>query len=69
MKEVMMELELLYNKMQESNKEVEIELKNEDIPFAKILFAVIRGIQKSDLFDMNDEDLINHIRKIQILES
>jgi hypothetical protein len=69
MKEVLMELELLYNKMEEVNREFEFEAGNEELPFGKVLYAVLNKTTKTELFEMNNEELIKHIQKIQILES
>lgn len=69
MKEVIMELEILYNKMEDINRDIENEAGNEEIPFGKVLCAVMNRITKSDLFEMNNQDLIKHIQKIQIIES
>ena len=63
-----MEIELLYKKMNELNKDVEQELKNENMPFAKVLYALTKGISRDDLFMMNDEQLTQLIRKVQIIE-
>ena len=68
MREIIMELELLYVKMNEVNKEVEHELKNENMPFSKVLYALTKGISRDDLFMMDDEQLVHLIRKIQIIE-
>lgn len=68
MREIIMELELLYVKMNEVNKEVEQELKNENMPFSKVLYALTKGISRDDLFMMDDEQLVHLIRKIQIIE-
>jgi hypothetical protein len=68
MKEILMEIELLYKKMSESNKDVEQELKNDSMPFAKVLYTLTKGISRDDLFMMNDHDLRELIQKIQIIE-
>ena len=64
-----MELQLLYNKMNEANSEVEGILGNEELPFGKVLYAVTRNIKNSDLFDMTDEELLKHIQRTQLIES
>lgn len=69
MKEALMEIELLYKKIEEVNRDVEKELKNEELPFGKVLVAILNRTTKTELFNMSDEELVNHIRKIQILES
>jgi len=69
MTEIIMELQLLYNKMNEANSEVECILGNEELPFSKVLYAVIRNIKNSDLFDMTDEELLKHIQRTQLIES
>lgn len=63
-----MELELLYNKMNEINKEVESNMGNQEMPFAKSLYALTNGLSREDLFLMTDKDLIKLIQKIQIKE-
>lgn len=67
--EIIMELQLLYNKMNEANSEVEGILGNEELPFSKVLYAVTRNIKNSDLFDMTDEELLKHIQRTQLIES
>ena len=69
MKEILMEINLLYNKMNEVNNENEVLLGNEDIPFSKVLLAITRGISNDVLFEMSNEELISHIQKIQLIES
>ena len=69
MTEIIMELQLLYNKMNEANSEVEGILGNEELPFSKVLYAVTRNIKNSDLFDMTDEELLKHIQITQLIES
>jgi hypothetical protein len=69
MTEIIMELQLLYNKMNEANSEVEGILGNEELPFSKVLYAVTRNIKNSDLFDMTDEELLKHIQRTQLIES
>ena len=64
-----MEIELLYNKMNEVNYENESKLGNINIPFAKILYAITRNYSKEELFNIGDKDLIQLIRKIQLIES
>ena len=66
--EIIMELQLLYNKMNAANNEVEEELGNKEIPFSKVLYAVTRTIKNSDLFNMDNETLLRHIQKIQLIE-
>ena len=68
MREIIMELQLLYNKMNAANNKVEEELGNEEIPFSKVLYAVTRNIKNSDLFNMDNETLLRHIQKIQLIE-
>ncbi len=68
MREIIMELQLLYNKMNVANNEVEEELGNEEIPFGKVLYAITRNIKNGDLFDMDNETLLRHIQKIQLIE-
>ena len=48
--------------------EVEEELGNKEIPFGKVLYAITRNIKNSDLFDMDNETLLRHIQKIQLIE-
>lgn len=69
MKEILMEIELLYNKMKEVNISIELENGNDDLPFAKVLFALTHSVEKNKLFNMNNDELIAHIQKIQIIES
>lgn len=66
--EIIMELQLLYNKMNAANNEVEEELGNKEIPLSKVLYAVTRNIKNSDLFNMDNETLLRHIQKIQLIE-
>ena len=66
--EIIMELQLLYNKMNVANNEVEEELGNKEIPFSKVLYAVTRNIKNSDLFNMDNETLLRHIQKLQLIE-
>ncbi len=66
--EIIMELQLLYNKMNAANNEVEEELGNKEIPFGKVLYAITRNIKNSDLFDMDNATLLRHIQKIQLIE-
>lgn len=68
MNEIMMEIEILYKKMNELNKDVEQELKNQNMPFAKVLYTLTKGISRDDLFMMDDEQLTQLIRKVQIIE-
>lgn len=68
MNEILMEIELLYKKMNELNKDVEHDLKNENMPFSKLIYTLTKGISRDDLFMMNDEDFINLVRKLQIIE-
>ena len=68
MREIIMELQLLYNKMNAANNEVEEELGNKEIPFGKVLYAITRNIKNSDLFDMDNAALLRHIQKIQLIE-
>lgn len=60
MKEILMELEILRERM---------EKHSDDISFCQILYSITRTLNKSDLLKMTEEDLIKHIQKIQILES
>lgn len=66
--EIIMELQLLYNKMNAANNEVEEELGNKEIPFGKVLYAITRNVKNSDLFDMDNATLLRHIQKIQLIE-
>jgi hypothetical protein len=68
MREIIMEIELLYTKMNEVNKEVESEIGNSNMPFSKVLYALTKGISQEDLFMMTDDKLIKLIQKIQIIE-
>jgi hypothetical protein len=68
MKEIMMELELLYSKMNETNKEVECEIGNKCMPFSKLIYAITKGLTKEDIFMMDDDSLLKHIQKIQLIE-
>lgn len=61
MKEILMELEILKNRMEKDS--------SFEISFSKILYSITRTIDKGILFNMTDEELIKHIQKIQILES
>ena len=66
--EIIMELQLLYNKMNAANNEVEEELGNKEIPFSKVLYAVTRNIKNSDQLNMDNETLLRNIQKIQLIE-
>lgn len=68
MKEIMMELELLYTKMNEANKEIESEIGNANMPFSKLIYAITKGLTNDDVFNMDDELLLKHIQKIQLIE-
>ena len=68
MKEILLEVELLFNKMNEVNHGTEKEFGNDDIPFSKILFAITRGLDRDELFGLTDQQLIKHIQKIQLIE-
>jgi hypothetical protein len=68
MKEILLEIELLFNKMNEVNDDTEREFGNDDIPFAKILFAITRSLERKELFGLTDQQLIKHIQKIQLIE-
>lgn len=59
--EIIEELKVLKNKIDETSQE--------ENPFAKTIFAVVRGLSPSRLFEMTDEEFIEHIHKIQIEES
>ena len=69
MEEIIMEIILLYNKMNEVNSDNQNELGNSEISFSKILYAMTRTLTNKELFLMNNEDLIKHIQKIQLIES
>lgn len=64
----MMELKLLHSKMNITNKEVEEEMGNDEIPFSKVIFAITSSLSKEELFTMSDEVLLRHIRKVQLIE-
>lgn len=68
MREIIKELEILYEKMNNTNKELENEMGNKNLPFAKLLYTVTKGVSKDDLFNMTNEELIRLIQKIQIIE-
>ena len=60
-KEIIMELEILFNRMKE-NSEVEI-------TFSKLIYSITNNMSRSELFNLTDNDIIKHIRKIQLVES
>ena len=75
MKEILMELEILREKMEKSRIEFHMnsgeydkDLKV-DISFPELIFAITNRIKRSDLLEMTNQDLIRHIQYIQILES
>ena len=65
----MMEIALLFNKMNEVNGDNEMHFGNGEISFSKIIYAITRGLNKEELFGMTNEELIRHIQKIQLIES
>lgn len=69
MEEVLMEMNLLRKKMEEVNAENEELIGNDSLPFAKVLYAITSKIDKKVLFEMTDSELINYIRKVQLIES
>ena len=69
MDEIMMEITLLFNKMNEVNCDNEMHFGNSEISFSKIIYAITRGLNKEELFRMTNEELIRHIQKIQLIES
>lgn len=69
MKELLLEIEILYKKMNETNLEYEQSQGNQDIPFAKVLYALTRSVDKEYLFNMSNSELLSHIHKIQTQES
>lgn len=68
-REIIMEIELLYKKMWEVNKDIETVAGNKEMPFAKVIYAMTKGVEPQHLFNMNDEEFIRHIQKIQFKES
>ena len=69
MEEVLMEMNMLRKKMEEVNAENEELIGNDSLPFAKVLYAIASKIDKKVLFEMTDSELINYIRKVQLIES
>ena len=69
MEEVLMEMNLLRKKMEEVNAENEELIGNDSLPFAKVLYAITSKIDKKVLFEMTDSELINYMRKVQLIES
>ena len=65
MKEILMEIELLFFKMTEVNKEYEQSVGNEELPFGKVLYALTRD---KKFFNMDNNELIKYIQKIQLIE-
>lgn len=57
--EVLMELKILYQKISKTGKPT----------FGKLLYSITKNLSKSDLFEISDNELIEHIRKVQIIES
>lgn len=62
--EVLLELKILYEKMQENNR-----LFSENFNISKMLFALTYGISRDQMFNMTNNEFIEHIRKVQIVES
>ena len=60
MKEILMELDILRERM---------EKHSDDISFCQILNSITRTLNKSDLLKMTEEDIKKHIQKIQIIKS
>lgn len=61
MKEILMELEVLRQKMEKYTEN--------EIPFSKIIYAITNKLERNVLFNMSNKELISHIQKIQMLES
>lgn len=68
-REILMEIELLYKKMWEVNKDIETVAGNKDMPFAKVIYALSKKVDSQELFNMSDEEFIRHIQKVQLKES
>lgn len=71
-KEILMELEILRQKMEKTRVELFNNLEyniHRDISFAELIFAITNKITRSELLKMSDLEFIEHIQKIQILES
>ena len=68
-REILMEIELLYRKMWEVNKDIETVAGNKDMPFAKVIYTLSKGISSEELFHMTDEEFIKHIQRAQFKES
>ena len=60
MKEILMEIEILRQKM---------EKHDDNVNFPKLIYAITGKITRSELFNMTEQELITHIQKIQIIES
>jgi len=60
---LVLELGLLYDRIKDSNGFEDGEI------CGKVLFSVLNGLSKDKLWDMTDYDLLQHIGKIQIVES
>lgn len=80
MKEILMELEILRDKMEKSriefhmnsgeyDKDLKADNLKVDISFPELIFAITNRLKRSDLLEMTNQDFIRHIQYIQILES
>lgn len=66
--EILMEIEKLYFKMNDTNIEIEYENGNDRLPFAKVLFTITSNMTRENLFNMTDEKLLKIIQKKQLIE-
>lgn len=66
--EILMEMEILYDKMNNVNIEFEKENGNETMPFSKLLFCITNNISRDELFNMKDIELLKIIQKKQLIE-
>ena len=62
MKEILREIEVLEEKILKTSQ-------LDKIDFAKVIYAITNKLNRSELFNMSNEELKKHIQKIQILES
>lgn len=60
---IALELGLLYNKVKENGNFEDGEV------CGKVLFSLLNGLSKEKIWNMTDYELIQHIGKIQIIES
>lgn len=67
MKEIMLELGILHGIIVKSFEDDTY--SDDDVSFGKTLRAVLKGIDKNELLEMTNKELLVHIHKIQLIES